>query len=67
MASLHSSSLVLGTNPREIIHGGAHAGDHFSDAAIERMASEIERLREIKRSRMEKVKPSGWRGSQIYL
>ncbi|KAG2648233.1 hypothetical protein PVAP13_1NG041300 [Panicum virgatum] len=54
MASLHSSSLVLGTNPREIIHGGDQAG-HFSDAAIERLASEIEGLREIKRSRMEKL------------
>jgi protein regulator of cytokinesis 1 len=43
-------------NPREIIatHGGDQAG-HFSDDAIARLASEIERLREIKRSRMGKV------------
>ncbi|PUZ73863.1 hypothetical protein GQ55_1G021400 [Panicum hallii var. hallii] len=56
MASLHSSSLVLGMNPREIIatHGGDQAG-HFSDDAIARLASEIERLREIKRSRMGKL------------
>ncbi|RLN07800.1 65-kDa microtubule-associated protein 3 [Panicum miliaceum] len=56
MASLHSSSLVLGMNPREIIaaHGGDQAG-HFSDDTIARLASEIEGLREIKRSRMEKL------------
>ncbi|KAF8685876.1 hypothetical protein HU200_043789 [Digitaria exilis] len=58
MALLHSSSLVLGMDPREInaaaVHGGHAAGD-FSDAAIARLASEIERLREIKRSRMDKL------------
>ncbi|KAF8677160.1 hypothetical protein HU200_046632 [Digitaria exilis] len=58
IALLHSSSLVLGMDPREINaaagHGGQAAGD-FSDAAIARLASEIERLREIKRSRMDKV------------
>ncbi|KAK8461846.1 hypothetical protein SEVIR_1G101500v4 [Setaria viridis] len=46
-------------DPREIhaAHGGGddHAGGHFSDAAIARLASEIERLREIKRGRMEKL------------
>ena len=54
---LQSSSLVLGMDPREITaarRGDEHAGD-FSDAAIARLASEIERLREIKRSRMEKL------------
>ncbi|RCV05676.1 hypothetical protein SETIT_1G102200v2 [Setaria italica] len=59
VAELHSSSLVLGMDPREIhaAHGGGddHAGGHFSDAAIARLASEIERLREIKRGRMEKL------------
>ncbi|OEL19699.1 65-kDa microtubule-associated protein 3 [Dichanthelium oligosanthes] len=57
MRLLHSSSLVLGMDPREMINavrGGEHAGD-FSDAAIARLASEIERLREIKRSRMEEL------------
>nr|CAB3445440.1 unnamed protein product [Digitaria exilis] len=58
IALLHSSSLVLGMDPREINaaagHGGQAAGD-FSDAAIARLASEIERLREIKRSRMDKL------------
>ncbi|CAN6271278.1 unnamed protein product [Urochloa humidicola] len=58
MGLLHSSSLVLGMDPREF--SAAHGGDqaaagHFSDAAIARLASEIERLREIKRSRMEKL------------
>ncbi|CAL4971679.1 unnamed protein product [Urochloa decumbens] len=56
MALLHSSSLVLGMDPREFNGGGDQdAGGHFSDAAIARLASEIERLREIKRSRMEKL------------
>jgi len=57
MSLLQSSSLVLGMDPREITaarRGDEHAGD-FSDAAIARLASEIERLREIKRSRMEKL------------
>lgn len=51
MSLLHSSSLVLGMDPREI---NAGAGD-LSDGAMARLASEIERLREIKRSRMEKL------------
>ncbi|CAL5024265.1 unnamed protein product [Urochloa decumbens] len=57
MALLHSSSLVLGMDPREFsaAQGGDQTAGHFSDAAIARLASEIERLREIKRSRMEKL------------
>ncbi|CAL5060555.1 unnamed protein product [Urochloa decumbens] len=57
MALLHSSSLVLGMDPREFsaAQGGEQTAGHFSDAAIARLASEIERLREIKRSRMEKL------------
>lgn len=59
MSSLHSSSLVLGMDPREIqaANGGGddHAGGHFSDAAIAGLESEIERLREIKRGRLEKL------------
>ncbi|WVZ78065.1 hypothetical protein U9M48_025833 [Paspalum notatum var. saurae] len=52
VGQLRSSSMVLGMDPREI--GGRQAGD-ISDGAIARLASEIERLREIKRSRMEKL------------
>ncbi|CAN6236990.1 unnamed protein product [Urochloa humidicola] len=56
MALLHSSSLVLGMDPREFNGGGDQAGGgHFSDAAIARLSSEIERMGEIKRSRMEKL------------
>ncbi|CAN6247355.1 unnamed protein product [Urochloa humidicola] len=58
MSMLHSSSLVLGMDPREFNGGGdqaAAAAGQFSDAAIARLETEIERLREIKRSRMEKL------------
>lgn len=62
MAQLHSSSLVLGMDSREttnvVVNGGGvqvQAGD-ISDGAIAGLAAGIERLREIKRSRMEKVR-----------
>ncbi|KXG29356.1 65-kDa microtubule-associated protein 3 isoform X2 [Sorghum bicolor] len=61
MAQLHSSSLVLGMDSREttnvVVNGGGvqvQAGD-ISDGAIAGLAAGIERLREIKRSRMEKL------------
>ncbi|XP_066324816.1 65-kDa microtubule-associated protein 3-like isoform X1 [Miscanthus floridulus] len=60
LALLHSSSLVLGMDPREtnnVVNGGGvqvQAGD-ISDGAIAGLAAGIERLREIKRSRMEKL------------
>jgi protein regulator of cytokinesis 1 len=60
VALLHSSSLVLSMDPREtnnVVNGGGVqvlAGD-ISDGAIAGLAAGIERLREIKRSRMEKV------------
>jgi hypothetical protein len=59
MATLHSSSLVLGMDPREtnsVVHGGVQTqASGISDSAISGLAGGIERLREIKRSRMEKV------------
>jgi hypothetical protein len=63
VAQLHSSSLVLGMDPTEansVVHVGADGaqvqpGD-ISDGAIAGLAAGIERLREIKRSRMEKVR-----------
>ncbi|XP_062221304.1 65-kDa microtubule-associated protein 3-like [Phragmites australis] len=56
MSFLHSSSLVLGMDLREIssLHGDEQAGD-ISDGAIARLVSEIDRLREIKRDRMQKL------------
>ncbi|AQK68072.1 65-kDa microtubule-associated protein 3 [Zea mays] len=62
VAQLHSSSLVLGMDPTEansVVHVGADGaqvqpGD-ISDGAIAGLAAGIERLREIKRSRMEKL------------
>ncbi|KAK3152048.1 hypothetical protein QOZ80_2BG0153610 [Eleusine coracana subsp. coracana] len=55
-ASLHSSSLVLGMDPREFyIRGNERAAGDMSDDAIALLASEIERLREIKRDRMHKL------------
>lgn len=50
-ALLRSSSLVLGMDPSRDLE---QAGD-MSDDAIATLASEIERLREIKRDRMQKV------------
>ncbi|KAJ1277680.1 hypothetical protein BS78_04G022000 [Paspalum vaginatum] len=56
VGQLHSSSMVLGMDPREInVHGGIRQAGDISDGAIARLASEIERLRDIKRSRMEKL------------
>ncbi|AQK60848.1 65-kDa microtubule-associated protein 3-like isoform X1 [Zea mays] len=59
MATLHSSSLVLGMDPREtnsVVHGGVQTqASGISDSAISGLAGGIERLREIKRSRMEKL------------
>ncbi|KAG8057991.1 hypothetical protein GUJ93_ZPchr0002g26675 [Zizania palustris] len=49
---LHSSSSVLGMDFRETTT--LHHGD-ISDGAIASLVSEIERLREIKRSRMQKL------------
>ncbi|KAF0911579.1 hypothetical protein E2562_011202 [Oryza meyeriana var. granulata] len=56
MVSLHSSSLVLGMDFREtnLHHDDEQVGD-ISDGAIARLVSEIERLREIKRNRMQKL------------
>lgn len=63
LAQLHSSSLVLGMDPREansVVHAGGAGGVHvragdIRDGAIAGLAAGIERLREIKRSRMEKL------------
>ncbi|KAG8076631.1 hypothetical protein GUJ93_ZPchr0006g43004 [Zizania palustris] len=57
MCSLRSSSLVLGLDFREttnLHHGDERAGD-ISDDAIARLVSEIDRLKEIKRNRMQKL------------
>lgn len=55
MGSLHSSSLVLGMDFRETNLHHDDEGD-ISDDAIARLVSEIGRLREIKRNRMQKVR-----------
>uniref|UniRef100_A0A0E0CEU1 65-kDa microtubule-associated protein 3 n=1 Tax=Oryza meridionalis TaxID=40149 RepID=A0A0E0CEU1_9ORYZ len=54
MGSLHSSSLVLGMDFRETNLHHDDEGD-ISDDAIARLVSEIGRLREIKRNRMQKL------------
>ncbi|KAL5200579.1 hypothetical protein ABZP36_021782 [Zizania latifolia] len=57
MGSLRSSSLVLGLDFREttnLHHGDERTGD-ISDDAIARLVSEIDRLSEIKRNRMQKL------------
>ncbi|KAL6629236.1 hypothetical protein ACP70R_029001 [Stipagrostis hirtigluma subsp. patula] len=52
---LRSSSAVLGMDLREVgLHGDEQSGD-ISDGTIARMVAEIERLREIKRDRMQKL------------
>ncbi|KAL5208806.1 hypothetical protein ABZP36_033241 [Zizania latifolia] len=53
MGCLHSSSSVLGMNFRETTT--LHHGDDISDGAIAILVSEIERLMEIKRNRMQKL------------
>ncbi|TVU33555.1 hypothetical protein EJB05_25380 [Eragrostis curvula] len=62
---LRSSALVLGMDPREFIYVRGKeeqaAGD-ISDAAMATLASEIERLREIKRDRMQKLIELVWCG-----
>ncbi|KAL6888576.1 hypothetical protein ACP4OV_009602 [Aristida adscensionis] len=56
MSFLHSSSSVLGMDLGEMgLRGGDEQAGDISDDAMERMASEIERLREIKRNRMQKL------------
>ncbi|XP_037454561.1 65-kDa microtubule-associated protein 3-like [Triticum dicoccoides] len=59
-SSLHASSSVLGMDPQEITtslqEAGAGDGDgDISDGAIARLESEAERLREAKRSRMQRL------------
>uniref|UniRef100_A0A0D9VBN2 65-kDa microtubule-associated protein 3 n=1 Tax=Leersia perrieri TaxID=77586 RepID=A0A0D9VBN2_9ORYZ len=56
MSSLHSSSLVLGIDFRDTnLHHDDEQATDVSDDAIARLVSEIERLREIKRNRMQKL------------
>ncbi|XP_015689060.1 65-kDa microtubule-associated protein 3 isoform X2 [Oryza brachyantha] len=56
MGCLHSSSSILGIDFKEkSLHHGDEIVSDISDDAITRLVSEIERLREIKRNRMQKL------------